>query len=94
MHDGGNPQSFGREERSSARLKTGASTFGTPEYTKAAFASGQLARRYKIPLRSSAVTASNVPDAQAAYENRCDFGAPLWAEPTFCCTAPAGSRAG
>ncbi|QFT82403.1 Trimethylamine methyltransferase (MTTB) [Roseovarius sp. THAF27] len=51
-------------------MKTGAPAFGTPEYTKAAFASGQLARRYKIPLRSSAVTTSNAPDAQAAYENQ------------------------
>ncbi|WP_420558824.1 trimethylamine methyltransferase family protein [Roseovarius sp.] len=70
MHDGGNPQFIGREERSSARLKTGALAFGPPEYTKAAFASGHLAQRYNIPLRSSAVTASNAPDAQAAYENQ------------------------
>lgn len=53
---------------SNVDMKTGAPAFGTPEYTKAAFASGQLARRYGIPLRSSGVTASNAPDAQAAYE--------------------------
>ncbi|MEM6375393.1 MAG: trimethylamine methyltransferase family protein, partial [Pseudomonadota bacterium] len=48
----------------------GAPAFGTPEYVKAAFASGQLARRYGLPLRSSAPTASNAPDAQAAYESQ------------------------
>lgn len=53
---------------SNVDMKTGSPAFGTPEYTKAAFASGQLARRYNLPLRSSGVTASSAPDAQAAYE--------------------------
>ncbi|WP_343563842.1 trimethylamine methyltransferase family protein [Kiloniella sp. b19] len=53
---------------SNVDMRTGSPAFGTPEYTKAAFASGQLARRYDLPLRSSGVTASNAPDAQAAYE--------------------------
>ena len=53
---------------SNVDMKSGAPAFGTPEYVKAAFASGQLARRYGLPLRSSGVTASNAPDAQAAYE--------------------------
>ena len=53
---------------SNVDMKTGAPAFGTPEYVKAAFASGQLARRHGLPLRSSGVTASNAPDAQAAYE--------------------------
>jgi len=35
---------------------------------QAAFATGQLARRYRLPFRSSNVNAANVPDAQAAYE--------------------------
>lgn len=55
---------------SNVDMRTGAPAFGTPEYTKAAFASGQLARRYGLPLRSSGVTASNTPDAQAAYETQ------------------------
>ncbi|MEM8773602.1 MAG: trimethylamine methyltransferase family protein [Pseudomonadota bacterium] len=53
---------------SNVDMKSGAPAFGTPEYVKAAFASGQLARRIDLPLRSSGVTASNAPDAQAAYE--------------------------
>lgn len=55
---------------SNVDMKTGAPAFGTPEYVKAAFASGQLARRYNLPLRSSGPTASNAPDAQAAYETQ------------------------
>ncbi|MEO1191684.1 MAG: trimethylamine methyltransferase family protein [Pseudomonadota bacterium] len=53
---------------SNADMKTGSPVFGTPEYAKATIASGQLARRYKIPWRSSNVTASNAADVQAAYE--------------------------
>ncbi len=53
---------------SNVDMRSGSPAFGTPEYTRAAFASGQLARRYNLPLRSSGVTASNAPDAQAAYE--------------------------
>jgi trimethylamine--corrinoid protein Co-methyltransferase len=55
---------------SNVDMKTGAPAFGTPEYVRAAFASGQLARRYGLPLRSSGPTASNTPDAQAAYESQ------------------------
>lgn len=54
---------------SNVDMKTGAPAFGTPEFTRAAFASGQLARRYNLPYRSSNVNASNAPDAQAAYES-------------------------
>ncbi len=50
-------------------MKTGSPAFGTPEYTKTALASAQLARRYGFPLRSSNTTASSVVDAQAAYES-------------------------
>jgi trimethylamine--corrinoid protein Co-methyltransferase len=55
-------------------MRTGAPAFGTPEYAKAQLASGQLARRYSIPFRSSNVTASNCVDVQAAYES----GMSLW----------------
>ena len=55
---------------SNVDMKTGAPAFGTPEYTKAAQASGQLARRIGVPFRSSNVTAANTVDAQAAYESQ------------------------
>ncbi len=54
---------------SNVDMRTGSPAFGTPEYTKAAQASGQLARRYGLPFRSSNTTASNTVDAQAAYES-------------------------
>jgi trimethylamine---corrinoid protein Co-methyltransferase len=53
---------------SNVDMKSGAPAFGTPEYTKACLAAGQLARRIGVPWRSSSATASNCPDAQAAYE--------------------------
>lgn len=52
-----------------ADMRTGSPAFGTPEYAVGAQASGQLARRYGLPWRSSNVNASNAPDAQAAYES-------------------------
>jgi trimethylamine--corrinoid protein Co-methyltransferase len=54
---------------SNVDMKSGSPAFGTPEYTKAAQASGQLARHIGVPFRSSNVTASNAVDAQAAYES-------------------------
>jgi len=60
---------------SNVDMKSGAPAFGTPEYVKATFAGGQLARRYGIPFRTSNVNASNAVDAQAAYET----GMSLWA---------------
>jgi trimethylamine--corrinoid protein Co-methyltransferase len=54
---------------SNVDMRTGSPAFGTPEFVKAAFATGQMARRYDLPWRSSNATASNVVDAQAAYES-------------------------
>jgi trimethylamine---corrinoid protein Co-methyltransferase len=54
---------------SNVDMRTGSPAFGTPEYVKGAIASGQLARRYRLPWRSSNATASVVVDAQAAYES-------------------------
>jgi trimethylamine--corrinoid protein Co-methyltransferase len=51
-------------------MKSGSPAFGTPEYTKAAFGAGQLARHIGVPWRCSSATASNAPDAQAAYESQ------------------------
>jgi trimethylamine--corrinoid protein Co-methyltransferase len=54
---------------SNVDMRTGSPAFGTPEYVKAALATGQLARRVGLPHRSSNVTGSAVVDAQAAYES-------------------------
>ena len=55
---------------SNVDMRSGAPAFGTPEYAKAAQASGQLARLIGVPFRSSNVTAANAVDAQAAYESQ------------------------
>ena len=49
-------------------MRSGAPAFGTPENTKANIASGQLARRYGLPYRTTPGSASNAADAQGAYE--------------------------
>jgi trimethylamine--corrinoid protein Co-methyltransferase len=54
---------------SNVDMRTGSPAFGTPEYVKAALATGQLARRSGLPHRSSNVTGSATVDAQAAYES-------------------------
>jgi trimethylamine--corrinoid protein Co-methyltransferase len=53
---------------SNVDMRSGSPAFGTPEYTKAAFGAGQLARHIGLPWRSSNATASSAPDAQAVYE--------------------------
>ncbi len=55
---------------SNVDMRSGAPAFGTPEYAKAAQASGQLARHIGVPFRSSNVSAANEVDAQAAYESQ------------------------
>jgi len=54
---------------SNVDMKSGAPAFGTPEYMKTAIIGGQLARRLKLPYRSSNANAANSLDAQAAYES-------------------------
>jgi len=53
---------------SNVDMKSGSPAFGTPEFVKAAFGAGQLARHVKLPWRGSAATASNAPDEQSVYE--------------------------
>ena len=54
---------------SNVDMKSGAPAFGTPEYMKAAIVGGQLARRYRLPYRTSNACAANTVDAQAAWES-------------------------
>ncbi|MEM9756359.1 MAG: trimethylamine methyltransferase family protein, partial [Pseudomonadota bacterium] len=55
---------------SNVDMRTGAPAFGTPENALANMASGQLARRYGLPYRTSNANASNAVDAQATYETQ------------------------
>ncbi|MGA0843545.1 MAG: trimethylamine methyltransferase family protein [Arenicellales bacterium] len=53
---------------SNVDMRSGAPAFGTPENAKANLAGGQMARRYRLPYRTSACNASNAADAQSVYE--------------------------
>ncbi len=53
---------------SNVDMKSGSPAFGTPEFVRAAFGAGQLARHIGLPWRGSAATASNAPEEQAVYE--------------------------
>jgi trimethylamine---corrinoid protein Co-methyltransferase len=55
---------------SNVDMRSGAPAFGTPENAKANIAGGQLARRYRLPYRTSNCSASNAADAQGAYETQ------------------------
>ena len=55
---------------SSMSMATGAPTFGTPEPAIVLYTVAALARRLGVPFRSGgSLTASKIPDAQAAYES-------------------------
>ena len=54
---------------SNVDMRSGSPALGTPEYTKAAQASGQIARRLGLPFRSSNTTVSNCVDGQAVFES-------------------------
>ncbi len=59
---------------SNTDMQSGSPCFGTPEAAMSLFVSAQLARRYKLPFRSGGgLTASKLPDAQAAYEASMGF---------------------
>lgn len=62
---------------SNVDMKSGAPALGTPEYSKAALASGQICRRLGIPFRSSNTNVSNSVDAQASYESQMSIWAAM-----------------
>ncbi len=54
---------------SSIDMRTGSPTFGTPESVVGLFATGQIARHFKLPFRTGGTLAtSQVTDAQSGYE--------------------------
>ncbi|MCW2306496.1 trimethylamine methyltransferase family protein [Rhodobium gokarnense] len=54
---------------SNVDMKTGAPAFGTPEFMRATQMSGQMARFYRLPFRSTGANAANFPDGQAVWES-------------------------
>ncbi|HLK42640.1 MAG TPA: trimethylamine methyltransferase family protein [Thermoleophilia bacterium] len=64
----GTPVIFG-SFLSNTDMQSGSPSFGTPESAVGLLCTGQLARHYGLPFRSGgALTSSQTPDAQAAYE--------------------------
>ncbi len=49
-------------------MRTGAIAFGGPDLSMSTLVSGQLARRYGFPLKSSVTNGAKIVDAQAGYE--------------------------
>jgi len=68
---------------SNVDMKSGAPAFGTPEYTRAAIAGGQLARHLGVPYRSSNANAANCVDAQSAYESQMSIWGALMGHANF-----------
>ncbi|MBS3651066.1 trimethylamine methyltransferase family protein [Pseudaminobacter sp. 19-2017] len=68
---------------SNVDMKSGAPAFGTPEYANAVLVGGQLARRWKLPYRTSNVTSSNAVDAQAVMESSMSLWAAVLAHGNF-----------
>ena len=69
---------------SSMSMQSGAPTFGTPEPILVLFTMAALARRLGVPMRLGGnLTASKIPDAQAAYESAATFVPALLAGTNF-----------
>ena len=68
---------------SNVDMRSGAPAFGTPENARATLAAGQLARLYRLPYRASNSSASNVVDAQAAYESEMSIWSAVMAHANF-----------
>ena len=75
---------------SNVDMRSGSPAFGTPENAKANAASGQLARRYRLPYRTSNANASNSADAQAAYETQMSLWGAVLGGATSSTTPPDG----
>ncbi len=69
---------------SSISMQSGAPTFGTPEPALVLWTVAALARRLGVPFRSGGnLTASKVPDSQAAYESAATFFPTMMAGTNF-----------
>jgi trimethylamine---corrinoid protein Co-methyltransferase len=69
---------------SSISMQSGAPTFGTPEPSLVSYGAGQLARRLGLPFRTGgSLTASKIPDAQAAYESANTLNSTMMAGANF-----------
>ena len=76
-------------------MRSGAPMMGTPETLQMIYAVGQLARRYRVPLRSGGMlNGAKIADAQAAYESMQTMTATLLAGTNFVLHAAGWLEAG
>ncbi len=76
-------------------MRSGAPMMGTPETLHMIYAVGQLARRYRVPLRSGGMlNGAKIADAQAAYESMQTMSATLLAGTNFVLHAAGWLEAG
>ena len=76
-------------------MRSGAPMMGTPETLQMIYAVGQLARRYRVPMRSGGMlTGAKIADAQAAYESAQTMNATLLAGTHFVLHAAGWLEAG
>ena len=76
-------------------MRSGAPMMGTPETLHMIYAVGQLARRYRVPLRSGGMlNGAKIADAQAAYESMQTMTATLLAGTNFVLHAAGWLEAG
>ena len=90
----GTPMIYG-QFLATVSMKSGAPMAGTPEISLMNLVTGQLARRYRVPLRSSGmITGSKLVDAQAAYESMATMWAVLLSGANFVLHAAGWLEAG
>ncbi len=68
---------------SNVSMRTGSFVLGTPEFVQVGIVTGQLARRYGLPLKLNNSCTSNTIDAQAAYESQMSLWACMLGQPNF-----------
>ncbi len=90
----GSPMVYG-QFLATVSMKSGAPMAGTPEISQMNYMVGQLARRYRVPWRSSGmVSGSKLNDAQAAYESNLTMSAVMLSGANFVFHSAGWNEAG
>lgn len=90
----GSPMVYG-QFLATVSMRSGAPMAGTPEISQMNYMVGQLARRYRLPWRSSGMVAgSKLNDAQAAYESNMTMSAVLLSGANFVFHSAGWNEAG
>ncbi len=68
---------------SNVDMRSGSFVLGTPEFVQVGLVTGQLARRYGLPLKLNNSCTSNTIDAQSAYESQMSLWTCMLGQPNF-----------